>query len=391
MVRITAPLLPLIILLASSCDSGPQQDQFEDGQYGVEASQYGANDQDPGSSFLQDQNGKDPERIVGNEKMVMHPSVDPSTGMVSQQVPYPASWKMTQATQSSEPAIVGPGGVKVYYWNGGSFSYSNDPNMQQTYQMAGQPMRPPVDINTYVQQDVAQAMGNKGMRLVKQYPLPQVAASNQAYMAKLFKSAPSRDQLSAMGTEWTNAKGEPMFMIVNMMVSQTQNFVNWSTFMQVVTAETGAMASAKAALVNSIVNTQYNPQQIAAYNALEQQKSNQSWSQHNARMKDNQRNFEQRQASNKSANEAVTNSIIGSYNSRMQANDAIQHSWSNYLNDENTVRDNSTGDRYQVQTGANQYWMNSNQEYIPSNDVMYDPNADQNVNNQQWQEVEVEP
>lgn len=328
---------------------------------------------------------------TGGEKVVMHPVTDPNTGMVSQQVPLPASWKMTQATQANEPAITGPGGVKVFYWAGETFTYSNDPFLQQTYQMAGVPMRYPVDIGTYVQQDVAQAMGNKGMRLVKQYPLPQIAASSQAYASKLYRSEPSRDQYLAMGTEWTDAQGEPTFMIVNMMVSEGQNSVFWATNMQVVSAEKDAIASAKAALIYSILNTQYNPQQIAAFNASQQQKNSQSQAQFNARMQDNKRNFDQRQATTRSTNEAVNKNMMDSYNYRMHVNEEIQRGESNYLNDENTVRDNNTGERYQVQTGAEQYWMNNNQEYIPSNDQFYDPNLDQNVNDQQWQEVEIEP
>ncbi len=381
---LTFPLLSFIVFLASSCGNDPQQDQFEDGQYGY-------NDQDPGNSEMQEQNGNLSNRIAGGEKLIMHPVTDPKTGMVSQHLPLPASWKIAQNAQGDVPAITGPGGVKVYYRSGGTFSYSSDAYMQQTYQMAGQSMRQPMEIGAYIQQDLVPALGNNGMRLVKQYPLPRIAASNGAYLAKLYKAIPSRDHCSAMGTEWVNAKGEPMFMIVNMMVSQGQSNVFWYTNMQVLAAEKGAMASAKAALINSIVNTRYNPQQIAAYNAAEQQKSSQSWSQHNARMQENQRNFDQRQAIHRSTTEAVNNSIMDSYNSRQRASDENQRGFLNYINDENTVRDNSTGERYQVQSGADQYWMNNNQEYIQSNDVMYDPNADQNVNNQQWQEVEVEP
>ena len=384
MVRLTFPLLSFIILLASSCGDGPQQDEFDNGQYGY-------NDGDPEKAMMPEGNGEGYDRGGGNEKMVMHPVNDPNTGMVSQQVPLPASWTIARNAQGDEPVITGPGGVKVYYRKGGTFVYSNDPSMQQSYQMSGMPMRVPVDIGTYLKQDVSQAMERTGMRLVRQYPLPQVAAHNQAYMAKLYKSVPSRDHHSCMGTEWVNAQGEPLFMLVNMMVSEGENNVFWFTNMQALKADKESMASAKAALINSIVNTQYNPQQIAAYNANEQQKSSQSWSQHNARMQDNKRNFDQRQASHRSTTEAINNNIMDSYNSRMHTNDEIQRGFLNYINDENTVRDNGTGERYQVQTGANQYWMNNNQEYIPSNDVMYDPNADQNVNNQQWQQVEVEP
>ncbi len=51
---------------------------------------------------------------IGNEQVVMYTVKDPNTGMVSQQIPYPASWKVSEATQGNAHAIKGPGGVKVY-------------------------------------------------------------------------------------------------------------------------------------------------------------------------------------------------------------------------------------------------------------------------------------
>jgi hypothetical protein len=106
-------------------------------------------------------------------------------------------------------------------------------------------------------------------------------------------------------------------------------------------------------------------------------------------MQQNQQNFQQQQALHRSTTDAVNKSMMDSYNSRMQTNDQIQHGFLNYINDENTVRGQQhPGERYQVQSGADQYWMNNNQEYIPSNDVLYDPNADPNVNNQQWQQTD---
>ncbi len=35
--------------------------------------------------------------------------------------------------------------------------------------------------------------------------------------------------------------------------------------------------------------------------------------------------------------------------------------------------------------------MNNNNEYIQSNNTLYNPNQDQNVWDQQWQETEIEP
>ncbi|MFZ1658330.1 MAG: hypothetical protein WAT61_05910 [Flavobacteriales bacterium] len=384
MERLSFPLLSFFLLLVTSCVGSPQQDQNVNGQFGQQ-------DQNQGNLGLQPPKNNSPATNGSVERVIMHPITDSKTGLVSQQIPLPASWKIETSMQANGPAITGPGGVKVYYRPGGSYMYSNDPYMQQSYQMAGMGMRQPVDIGTYVQQDLAPAMEKMGMRFVKQTPLPQIAAKNQAYSSQLFKAAPSQEQHASLGTDWVNAKGEPLFVIVNLMVSQGQNDVFWNANLQMIEAEQAGMEQAKAALINSIVNTQYNPQQIAAYNAAEQQKTNQSWSQHNAKMQQNQQNFQQQQALHRSTTDAVNKSMMDSYNSRMQTNDQIQHGFLNYINDENTVRDNSTGERYQVQSGADQYWMNNNQEYIPSNDVLYDPNADPNVNNQQWQQTEVEP
>lgn len=75
----------------------------------------------------------------------------------------------------------------------------------------------------------------------------------------------------------------------------------------------------------------------------------------------------------------------------MQASDENQRRYLNYINDQNTVRDNSTGQRCQVGSGSDQYRINNNRGYFRGNDVKYDSNADQDVNDQQWQEVEVKP
>jgi len=395
MERFTLPLLSLFLLFAVACNGSPQQDQVENDQYGYTG-------QDQANPAQQGPGAPATTTTIGDEKLTRHAITDQNLGMVSEWMPLPSSWHIEQAGRPDGLTITGPGGVKVYNKPGGTYNYSNDPSMQQVYQMAGTPMRPPIAIETYIQQDLSPYMAKSGMRLVKQYPLPEIAAKNEAYMAQLFKVAPSRDLHSSMGTDWMNEKGEPVFVIVNMLTSWSQTGSFWTAYIQMLQAEPASMEQAKAALINGIVNTENNPQFIAAHNADQQQKSNQNWAQHNAQMQQNQQNFdqgqathrrgvEQWQASTRSANEAVHNSIMGSYNSRMQANDEIQRMESNYLNDENTVRDKSTGERYQVQSGADQYWMNNNNEYIKSNDALYNPNLDQNVWDQQWQETEKEP
>lgn len=59
----------------------------------------------------------------------------------------------------------------------------------------------------------------------------------------------------------------------------------------------------------------------------------------------------------------------------------------NTLNEEETVTNPYNGQQYQIDSGANQTWMNADGEYIPSDDAFYDPNADYE-NYQDWQEVQ---
>lgn len=383
--------LALIFFFFASCGNAQQNGEFQEQQAGYDAQMMN----DPNAQYQGGNNsaavGNGASAQGGNDQIKMYPIRDQKTGMVSQQVPLPASWKVTEGANTNGPAITGPGGVKVYYTPGGTYVYSNDPYTQQSYQMAGVPMRAPVDMGTYLQQDLVPYMAKQGMRLVKQYPLPQVAAKNEAHSSQLFKSAPSRETHASLGSDWVNNKGEQTFVMVNMMTSVDQNGAFWNAYLQMLQAEPASMEQAKAALIYSVVNTQHNPQHIAAYNASQQQQTNQSWSQHNAQMQTNQRNFDQRQQSHRETQDHINKNSMDSYNSRMHTNDEIQRGFLNYINDENTVRDKSTGERYQVQSGADQYWMNNNNEYIQSNDAFYNPNMDQNVNNQQWQETEIEP
>ena len=175
-------LFPLLLLLISSCGSETANDRFGDQQSGYE-DQMGDPNMQGQADFNSITNGNAASPQGDGDQVTMHPITDPKTGMVSQRIPLPSSWRIEKTVQPNGPAITGPGGVKVYYRPGGSYTYSNDPYMQQTYQMAGMSMRSPIDISTYIQQDLSPAMGKMGMRLVKQFPLPQVAAKNESYSA----------------------------------------------------------------------------------------------------------------------------------------------------------------------------------------------------------------
>ena len=87
MERFTFPLLSLFLLFTSACAGSPQQDRPGTGQNGHAGQESRDAVQGPGATG--------PNVASGGERIVMHPVTDPTTGMVSQEVPLPASWTVT--------------------------------------------------------------------------------------------------------------------------------------------------------------------------------------------------------------------------------------------------------------------------------------------------------
>ncbi|MDW3095589.1 MAG: hypothetical protein R8G33_07950 [Gammaproteobacteria bacterium] len=323
------------------------------------------------------------------EKVVLHTVIDKQRNMAMHQIPLPASWKIVTPNTIEDPSIIGPNGIKIYYRNGGSYVFSNDPYMQQIYSQSGQQMRPPVSAQQIVEQDLAPQLNKHGLQLEKVYPLPEIAQRSQTYSNKLYKSMPTQQYFDAAGSEWSDGKGNTILVIVDQIANDGQGSVFWYYSLKVLEAPDKHFEEAKVTFIYGIVNTQDNPQQIQAYNLSEQQKSNQSWNQHNARMKQNQQNFERQQAIHKSTSDAINRSINSTYQNQNASSDRLQDKQINVIRDESTVTNPHDGEQYQVEAGADHYWMNSDGEYIPSNDPNYNPNLDPN-NNREWQYVEPE-
>lgn len=322
-------------------------------------------------------------------KVVMHTVMDTQRNIPMYQIPLPDNWKIVTPKSAEEPNIIGPNGIKVYYRSGGSYVFSQDPYMQQIYAQSGQQMRQPINAQLIVEQDLKPTLSQHGLTLINIQPLPEIAQRSQAYSNKLYKSVPSQQYFDAVGSEWKDDKGNTAFIIVDQMISNGQGSVFWYYSLKVIEAPNEHIEEAKHAFIYGVVNTQDNPAQIQAYNLSEQQKSAQSWQQHNARMKQNQQNFERQQALHRSTTDAINRSINETYRNQDAASDRAQEQYTNVIRDESTVTSPYDGEQYQVESGADQYWINNDGEYIYSEDPNYNPNADPE-NYKEWQQVEPE-
>ncbi|MBN8703513.1 MAG: hypothetical protein J0M08_10635, partial [Bacteroidetes bacterium] len=54
---------------------------------------------------------------------------------------------------------------------------------------------------------------------------------------------------------------------------------------------------------------------------------------------------------------------------------------------EQTNVSDADGQQYKVNSGSNQYWMNTNGEYIGTNKADYNPNADERLNQENWKKL----
>ncbi len=230
-----------------------------------------------------------------------------------------------------------------------------------------------------------------GSKFIKQYPLPQIARADKSYGDQLYKVGQAQTNYQAAASEWEDGKGNRAMIVVHYTENSGAGSVYWGYYVQVIGSKASDFENAKSIYLNALANTQYNPQHIAAYNQREAAKSNQSWSAHNQKMKNNQANFEAQQRAHQSSVDAWNKSSMDAYNSRSASQDRMQNQTINSINETQNVTDPNNGQTYQVEGYSNQYWMNGQGEYIPSDNSLYNPNMDNDVNNQNWEEAPVSP
>ena len=324
----------------------------------------------------------------GAPQVVMRPVQDSATGLVAFNIPLPADWQFARRGTPQDPTIVGPDGIKVYQRNGGNFSFPTDPQTQQLYRASGVSMRAPVAAEQIVQQDIAPVLQRTGLRFVRQYRLPQLAAVNEQYDSWLYKVAPSRMSFDVLATEWSAADGTRVLVILNQSVSSGNGMINWSYWLESVEAPGHRFGHASQALIHALSNKQHNPAQIQAYNANEAHQLRQSQGQHNAKMQEQQNHFDAMQKIHRDKVDSVNNSQMSIYRTQRDAGDRMQQGNIDAIRGESTVIDPHQGRQVQVEAGSSHYWMNGDGQYIRSNDSFYNPNRDPALNRQDWRKVQ---
>lgn len=328
----------------------------------------------------------------GNKAMAQNNSiqyfntVDSQNGIVMSRIPFPADWKKETGGQY---AFTGPNGIKVHNERGSNFMFSNDPQTNQMYQQSGMQVQFPKSIDQVINEGFMEYANKINRKLVRKYPLPQFAAWDKQFDDQLYKSMPSQKTFNVMGLEWRDPDGTSFLTILHHIVSHDQYGGYWGITYSILETPENIFEETKTQYINGLLNQQINPQWIQTVNQKDMQLAQQSNAGHQQRMADI-KSFGDNNTANYNSRMAAMNQNMETWRANQAAGDRNQEQFVDYINGNTNVNDPNTGQSYKVEAGAKQYWMNSNGEYIKSDNSLYDPNLDQNTNNQTWTEYEEE-
>lgn len=367
-----------LALIASACNSNSSKEQTSGS---TDSSSHESADKEKSTGSNEDKK----EGSQFWEKLQMNELRD-ANGMTAALLPLPASWKLMSG---GGPTITGPHGVKVTDFPVKSFMYNYDPSLQYAYSQGGQQMRAMPGIEQLIQQDFVPWGNSNGLTFEKYYEIPEISKMDRWYSEQLYKAMPSRADIAAIGTDWKNSNGDPYFLLIHLNVSTSQTLQTWYYMVSGLEAEPAYFEAARKQLIFGLANMRYNLQPIMVYNQQEAQRVGQSWATHNQRMAQNQANFEASQRAFVNKSNAINDAIMSGWRERNAASDKNQEQFLDMINERQNVVDPTTGQGYKVAAGANQYWMNSNGEYIGTKLNDYNPNLDDNMNEQKWQELKL--
>lgn len=306
-------------------------------------------------------------------KIIFQEVQDTQRNMLVGLMPLPQDWKIHSRIGQDQVNISGPNAIKIYAEQGNGFWYSELPGLNQMMANKGHTIKPPMSVENLVKNVLGPALANTGGRLTKQYHHTELQKYAENYDQFTFKSVPMRKEFKAYVTEWEGNDDSKLLFVINYFVSHSQEGIYWGYYANMMEAPKTHFEKAKNDYLYALINRKYNPQWLQTCYMQEAQKAAQRGELHQQRM---------------AALRAEGQAIIErgkAYSAQVDANHKR-------FMDAHLERTNVTsgGQTYQVDAGANEYWINSNGEYISSNNYNYDPNMDTSVNNQNWTKTTIQ-
>lgn len=315
--------------------------------------------------------------------------IDKNLGMVASRIKLPKDWERSQqqdyAFEGSKNMRIG----MVQFAN--NQYYTDNYDMLYVFQQQGKQNIYPYEMDQIIQEFYQPNAQQHGMRMVSKTPLPQIGKKYQSFLEANFHSQPTMISVDAVGLEW-EGNGQTYYTVIRRVIKQTQYQVSWTFNNQHIESATKDAAEAKKILIDAIMSEEFNTEWLHRVNAISAKRSNQMYQAHQARMATLNLN-----STNSSYNKSIGDTysdILDINHSGYLNNSNIQQAGHNktvrMIAGQNIISNNTTGERYNVQSGSKYYWVNQNGKYIGTDNINYDPRMDKKINNMQWSQFNIE-
>lgn len=308
-------------------------------------------------------------------------------GMLFGVMPIPNSWNIISDSKDNI-LFEAQNGIKVYGERSNMFFYSNNQELNYFYKQGGNQVKAPKNIDSVLNEDLKPFLESNGLTYIGQFPLPQLAQLDKKLDNALFKSIPEEKKYECIVTEWEDKNGIKSLGIIRYFTTYypTAGGMNWGYTLNALEAQKAVYEEAKKDYINALLNLQVNPNWIQKNNQFYAQKSQQSNTSHQQRM---------------AAIRAQGQALINTGNTYSSISDSNHESWKrrNAMTDaghsksvdaiwERSNLNDQNGNQYQVDGYYNSVWMNSNNEYIGTNNTNWNPNVDNATNGINWEQLE---
>lgn len=343
------------------------------------------------------------QALDAHKNITFQNKMDPATGMVSYRVPLPKGWQI-DPDPNTVIEIVGPDNIVVYQQKPAVFAYTNDPSSQNLLRRMGKQVHPVISLQEYLNRYMLPGYRNKGHRLIKSYPVPEVAHRFEMISKMVPKVSIQRRTMDVLGTEWELNDGRRAFVLLSRSVGYGQDAYGidmffWNVGYYEVVAPRERFKYARDAMIYASANIEMNPKFVRYSNNKMLAEIERTRRQGNEALRQSRQAHLQRMNAiaargRTSANIGKTYSDIldinhAGYLKRSDMVSAGQSKSIDAIGQRSVITNGNTGEQYQVDSGSRYYWVNNNGEYIGTDNSLFDPRTQNSTNKWNWNQFEV--
>jgi len=320
----------------------------------------------------------------------LQPITSAATGQVIHFMPVADGWQVQGPKGSGQPYLTGPQGIRVSSLPAENYYYDCSPQHAQILQQQGQAVVPPVALSRILQESLAPQIQQMGGRLLRQYAVPQVLATDRSLNELVVQANGFQFQgVDLLATEWESRDGSrSLILLSQLQIRSRKGFAMWqlsieeleapaATFEQAVQTYLAMLAKRQvdrqAVLAQGQARRRQHEAKMAQDQAVWNERSRSSAIAHNQRMAANQAAFDATQATHRETVNAISQGSMNGYWSRSAASDRMQHNTVNMVREEQTMVNPYTGQPVQVQQGYRRTFVDPDGNYYQTDDMFFQP------------------